>query len=97
MAKFELPIYGVDDEIIANYTANHVSWGTYIKAADMEQEIKDKTAREQLEMAGELLKEVFQGLTDEHLMKADGLDVIHTFEQIVTGGQKIKGGKGKNA
>lgn len=96
MAKFELPIYGVDDELITTYTANRVSWGVYIKAADMETEIKGKSAREQLDMAGELLKEVFIGLTDEHLMKADGLDVIHTFEQIVSGGQKIKGGNGKN-
>lgn len=96
MAKFELDIYGENDEILKTYATDHVRWGTYIKAAEMETEIKDKSAKEQIEMAGELLKEVFKGLTQKELVNADGLDVIHTFEQIVSGGQKIKGGNEKN-
>lgn len=92
MAKYELPIYGADDELVKNYTTNHVSWAVYIKAADMETELKDKPASEMFKMVGEILKEVFIGLTDEELMKADGADVLNTFTQVVSGGQKIKSG-----
>ncbi|MGA4517418.1 phage tail assembly chaperone G [Solibacillus silvestris] len=99
MAKYELPIYGENDEIIKTYETNHVSWAVYIKAADMETSIKNKTAREQFDAVGDILKDVFAGLTDDHLMRADGMDVMNTFAQIVNGGQQIKGGnsKGKNA
>lgn len=93
MAKYELPIYGVDDEILKTYTSNHVSWAVYIKAAEMETSMKDKSALEQMNACGDILKEVFKGLTDEDLMKADADDVMNTFVQVVTSGQKIKGGR----
>lgn len=95
MAKYELPIYGANDEIIKTYATNHVAWAVYIKAADMETEIKNKPAVEMFEAVGDILKEVFIGLTDEHLMQADGTDVLNTFTQIVSGGQAIKGGNNK--
>lgn len=97
MAKYELPIYGADDEIIKTYETNHVSWSVYIRAADMEGELKNKSAVDMFNAVGDILKEVFVGLTDEHLMKADGDDVLNTFTQIVSGGHAIKSGKGKNA
>ncbi len=96
MAKYELPIYGENDEIIKTYATNHVAWAVYIKAAEMETTIKGKPAVEQFNAVGDILKEVFKGLTDEHLLMADGEDVMNTFAQIVSGGQNIKGGKGKN-
>lgn len=96
MAKYALPIYGADDEIIKTYETDHVSWAVYIRAADLETELKGKPAVEMFKAVGDILKEVFVGLTDEHLMKADGSDVISTFTQIVSGGQRIKGGKPNN-
>lgn len=50
-----------------------------------------------MEAVGEILKAVFHELTDAELLCADGTDVMNTFMQIVSGGQKIKGTKSKNA
>ena len=98
MAKYELPIYGENDVIIKEYTSNICPWAVYIEAAEMQETLKDKTAREQMESVGTILKSVFLGLTDEELAHADGGDVLNTFIQIVQGGQKIKGGNNsKNA
>ena len=97
MAKYELPIYGENDEIIKMHETNICPWAVYIQAAEMQEELKDKSAREQMIAVGDILKAVFVNLTDDELMHADGMDVMNTFQQIVTGGQKIKGGGAKNA
>ena len=96
MAKYELPIYGDNDEVIKNYETNIVPWAVFIQAADMQEQLEKQTAREQMESVGEILKAVFHGLTDAELLCADAMDVMNTFMQIVNGGQKIKGGGSKN-
>ena len=97
MAKYELAIYGANDEVVNRHETNICPWGVYIQAADMQDQLKDKGAREQMQAVGDILKAVFPALTDEELMHADGADVMNTFQQIVMGGQKIKGGNSKNA
>lgn len=92
MAKYELPIYGANDEIEKEYKTNICPWAVYIEAADIAETLKDKTPREQLEAVGNILKSVFVGLTNEELLRADGGDVMNTFKQIVSGGQNVKGG-----
>lgn len=97
MAKYELPIYGENDEIIKTHATNIVPWAVFIQAADLEERLKNKSAAEQMQAVGEILKAVFHGLTDAELLCADGTDVMNTFVQIVSGGQQIKGKKPKNA
>lgn len=97
MAKYELPIYGENDEVVKMHEANICPWAVYIQAADMQEQLNDKSAREQMEAVGNILKAVFPALTDAELLRADGADVMNTFVQIVSGGQKIKGGNSKNA
>ena len=96
MAKYELPIYGENDEIVKMHETNICPWAVFIQAADMQEQMKKKSAREQMVAVGEFLKAVFPALTDAELMRADGLDVMNTFQQIVSGGQQIKGGHSKN-
>lgn len=96
MAKYELPIYGNNDEILKTHATNIVPWAVFIQAADLQEQLKDKSARDQMNAVGDILKAVFHELTDEELMCADGSDVMNTFAQIVNGGQKIKGGNSKN-
>lgn len=96
MAKYELPIYGENDEVTKMHETNICPWAVYIQAADLQDELKDKPAREQMKAVGDVLKSVFHELTDEELLRADGMDVMNTFMQIVTGGQNIKGGNSKN-
>lgn len=97
MAKYELPIYGENDEVIKMHQTNICPWAVYIQAAEMQEELQEKSARDQMQAVGEILKAIFVSLTDEELLHADGMDVMNTFKQIVTGGQKIKGGNEKNA
>lgn len=97
MAKYELPIYGENDEVTKMHETNICPWAVYIQAADMQEELKDKSIREQMDAVGAILKAVFPALTDAELLRADGADVMNTFQQIVSGGQKIKGGNSKNA
>lgn len=96
MAKYELPIYGENDEVIKMHETNICPWAVYIQAADMQEQLRNKSAREQMDAVGEILKAVFPQLTDAELLHADGGDVMNTFAQIVSGGQKIKGGNSKN-
>lgn len=97
MAKYELPIYGKDDEIVKMHETNICPWAVYIEAAELQEKLQGKSAREQMQAVGDILKAVFCNLTDEELLHADGMDVMNTFQQIVTGGQTIKGGAPKNA
>lgn len=103
MAKYELPIYGENDEVVKMHATNICPWAVYIQAADMQEQLQNKGAREQMQAVGDILKAVFHELTDEELLHADGADVMNTFTQIVSGGQKIKsgqkikGGNSKNA
>ena len=97
MAKYELPIYGENDEVVKEYKTNVCPWAVYIEAADISETLQDKSPREKLEAVGNILKSVFLGLTDEDLRHADGGDVMNTFKQITSGGQTVKSGASKNA
>lgn len=92
MAKYELPIYGENDEIIKTHKTNVCPWGVYIEAAELSEGLQEKSPREQLAACETIMKAIFVSLTDEELRHADGGDVFNTFRQIVNGGQTIKGG-----
>lgn len=98
MAKFELPIYGENDELVKAYTTDHIRWKLFIKAAEIQESAKlngDDTA-DKIEQISDLLKNVFSGITDEDLENADVVDIFSTFKQIANIGNSIKGGKAKN-
>lgn len=95
--KYELPIYGENDEIVKTYATDRCPWGVYVQAAEVQESLKDKSPLEQMKVIGDILKMVFRELTDAELLIADGDDVLNTFVQICNGGQKIKGGNSKNA
>ena len=96
MAKFELSIYGENDEVLKKYETDHVRWGVLLQAVKLQEEIKDKGADEQFAAINSFIKSIFIGLTDEELEKADGLDVVNTFQQLISAVGKIKGGNSKN-
>ena len=97
MSKFELSIYGENDEVLKKYETNHVRWGVLLQAVKLQEEIKGKGADEQFAAINQFVKSIFVGLTDEELEKADGLDVVNTFNQLISAVGKINGGKEKNA
>ena len=90
MAKFELPIYGANDEKIKTYETNVCAWGIYLRAAAIEDDFAERGGAgdlEQLQAINEVLKLLFVGLTDEELGRADALDVVNTFKQIASVGK----------
>lgn len=96
MAKFELSIYGENDEVLNKYETDHVRWGVLLQAVKLQEEIKGKTADEQFTAINKFIKSIFVGLTDEELEKADGLDVMNTFNQLISTVGKINGSNSKN-
>lgn len=96
MAKFELPIYGENDEILKTYQTDHIKWDTMCKSATLADEMEEMTEAEAINVIGEFLLSVFIGLTEDELKKADCQDVVNTFNQIVRLGNRIKGGNSKN-
>lgn len=97
MSKFELNIYGEQDEILKQYETDHVRWGVFLKAIKLQDEIKNKDADTQFKAISEFVKSIFVGLTDEEIEKADGFDVMNTFNQLLSAAKKISGGNSKNA
>lgn len=93
MNEFELNIYGENDEIIKTYSTAHIRWGIFAEAVKLKEEIAGKGAMEQLEAVGGFMKQIFIGLTDEHMQLADAFDVFNTFNMIVNKANGIKGGK----
>lgn len=89
MAKFELNIYGEDDEIIKKYETDHIRFGVLITALEVNE--KKLNAKEQFEAVGRVLKSVFAGLTDEELKLADTGDIFSTYTQVLRQAGNING------
>ena len=98
MAKYELNIYGENDEVIKTYATDHVKWGFYLEAVKASEEIEDMTTAEQFEMINNFVKRLFVGLTDEELMTgASGDDVLNVFNQLTRKARSIGGSKNAQA
>lgn len=90
MAKFELNIYGENDEIIKKYETDHIRYGVLMQALEM-QEAAESDPKKQFETANAIVKRVFHGLTDAELELADVNDVLNTFAQVTSQANKIGG------
>lgn len=89
---FELNIYGANDEIIKTYGTNHVKWGVFIKAVQLQEELKDADAEKQFASIAAFVRTLFEGMTEEELAAADAFDVMDVFVQLVNKAKGIKGG-----
>lgn len=96
MAKFELSIYDENDAVLKKYETDHVRWGVMLQAVKLQEQIKGKDVEEQFSAINKFVKSIFVGLTDEELEKADGMDVMNTFQQLLNAVGKINGGNSKN-
>lgn len=84
MAKFELPIYGENDEVVKEYKTDIVKFGILEDAIKISEETKGGTAQEQLKAITPILQRVFKGLTEEQLKDADLFNVFNVFKQIIS-------------
>lgn len=89
---FELNIYGENDEIVKTYGTNHIRWGVFIKAVQLQEELKDADAEKQFASIAAFVRTLFDGMTEDELNAADAFDVMAIFTQLVN---KAKG-IGKN-
>ena len=98
MAKYELKIYGTNDEVIKTYATDNVMWGFYLEAVKASEEIEDMTTAEKFAMINSFVKRLFVGLTDEELTTgASGDDVINVFNQLMRKARSIGGSKNAQA
>lgn len=97
MAKFELNIYGKDDEIVKTYATDNVLWGFYLEAVKAYDDMQDMPVNEQFEMINGFIKRLFVGLTDDELNCASGDDVMNVFNQLMRKARAIGGAKNAQA
>ena len=90
MAKFELNIYGENDEVLKKYETDHIRYGVLMQAVKLKEDTDGKSQLEQFEAANQIVKSVFSGMTDDDLMKADVEDVMNTFRQVSAQAKGIK-------
>ena len=96
MAKYELKIYGENDEIKKTYATDNVMWGFYLEAVKASEDMDEMTTAERFEMINSFVKRLFIGLTDEELEHgASGDDVLNVFNQLMKKARSI-GGATKN-
>lgn len=93
MAQYTLNIYGENDEIIKTYETDHIRWGVFLNAIQLNDEIKNKSISKQFEAVNVFIKSIFKGLTDEELEQADGRDVMNTFKQLLSSANRIESPK----
>lgn len=93
MARFELSIYGENDEVVKKHETNHVRWGVFLNAIKLQEKIKDKSEIEQFAEINEIIKSIFVGLTDKELEQADSKDVMNTFKQLLSEANGIESSK----
>ena len=97
MAKFELNIYGANDEIVKTYATDNVLWGFYVEAVKAYEDMQDMSESEQFEMINGFVKRMFIGLTDDELNCASGDDVMNVFNQLMRKARAIGGSKNAQA
>lgn len=97
MALFELKIYGDDDEVLKTFESDRLRWGTLIEATRIHDESKDKPAAERLNAIATYVKSIFPTITDDDLAKADVVDLMNTFQQVLSVVDSIKADKAKNS
>lgn len=95
MSKFELPIYGENDEILKTYKTDIVRFGILEDAIKVAEDTKGKDAQEQLKAIYPILQRVFKGLTSEELKDADLFNVFGVFNQIINLAKNLNGSDNK--
>lgn len=96
MAQFELNIYGNNDEIVKRFETEHVRWGVFTQALQLNETLKDATPAQVMAACSEFVKKIFPDITDADLDGAEVEDVFNTFKQLIAKAQNI-GGNSKNA
>lgn len=94
MAKFELNVYGQNDEILNTFSTDHIRWGLLLAALDLQEQIKDAALDEQMQAMTAFMLELFPGMTETDIKHADAQDVINVFMQVSRIANKIKGKNG---
>lgn len=89
MAKFELNIYGNDDEIVKKFETDVVRWQIFLQALEFYEARGEKSPAEQIEGINSFVKKIFPALTDEELDNASVDDVFNTFNQLINAAKKI--------
>lgn len=92
MAQFELKIYGENDEVVKQFETDHVRWGIFVQALELEEILKDANARDMISAINEFVKKIFPNLTDADLNNASVDDVMNTFKQLLSKAKKIGAG-----
>lgn len=86
MARFELNIYGVDDEILKTYATDKVRYGAFEEAVKFTEESEGKKQNEVTALTYKtvknIIKNLFPTITDDEIKLADFNDMVNLTWQI---------------
>lgn len=83
MSKFELKIYGENDEIKKEFGTDIIRFGILEEAIKLSESIEGKNNIEQFKMIKPLIVSIFPGLDEEEIKNASYEDVFNLFKQIM--------------
>lgn len=83
MPKFELKIYGENDEIKKEFGTDIIRFGILEEAIKLSESIEGKNNIEQFKMIKPLIVSIFPGLDEEEIKNASYEDVFNLFKQIM--------------
>lgn len=84
MARFELNVYGENDEVIKTLATDILRFGVMEDAVNMAETLDEEKPQKQVENVKEIMKQIFKGCTDEDLRDVDMKQMFDTFRQVVS-------------
>lgn len=91
MSKFELKIYGENDEVKKEFGTDIIRFGILEEAIKLSESIEGKNNIEQFKMIKPLIVSIFPGLDEEEIKNASYEDVFNLFKQIMQIANGMKG------
>ena len=91
MARFELNVYGENDEVIKTLATDILRFGVMEDAVNMAETLDEEKPQKQVENVKEIMKQIFKGCTDEDLRDVDIKQMFDTFRQVVSSANPTNG------
>lgn len=86
MARFELNVYGENDEILKTYATEKARYGAFEEAIKFTEEAEGKPESEvnilAFKMLGKFVRQLFPGLTEEEIRLCEIQDIVSLAYQV---------------
>lgn len=82
MAKYELPIYGEDNELVKTFETDIIKFNVLIKIMELNEKMADMKEIEKVKAVAKMVSLAFPNCSEKDALNADKDDLFNTFYQI---------------